>query len=111
MKSQASREPGAGLQPTLAYTPPTSDKRASKHAVNLTTGSTPNFTEEIGRLLRSRLRAVAMCVAGATAVYILIGWPIRSSGPYQSHRLVVQIAAIVMFGGAFAFLSSGVRLT
>src|SRR5262245_32607585 len=104
MKSQANSEPVAGLQPTLAYTPPTSGKRSPKHALNLTTGSTPNYADEIARLLRSRLRAVAIGVGGATAASVAIGLGIGSpladqAHIYQAHMRAVQVGSLVMYGG------------
>jgi serine/threonine-protein kinase len=101
----------AGLGPTLAYTPLTSQNAPPGATVGLVTGSTPNYAAEIEALLRSRLRAVAICIAGATAVYVVIGLAIGSSQPNQAHMRTVQLAAWVIYGGVFAFLSSGVRLS
>lgn len=111
MKSQENGEPVADLQPTLAYTPAASDDRPPGRAVNLAFGSTPNFADEIARLLRSRLRAVAICVAGATAAYVVMGLAIGSSQPHLAQIRAVQVGSLVMYGGVIAFLSSGVRLS
>lgn len=95
MKTRQKRSPMAGLEPTLAYTTPASAVGSPGGTVGLVTGSAPTFAVEIERLLRSRLRAVAICMAGATAVYMVMS--LTLGGSERPLVLALQTAALLGF--------------
>ena len=111
VSNQARQEnvPMAGLGPTLAYKSPASENGSSGRTVGLVTGSAPSFAVEIERLLRSRLRAVAVCMAGATAVYLVMS--LSSGGSELLLVLALQTGSLVGFGGIVALFSSQIPLS
>ena len=102
--------PVAGNEPTRVYPEAPSIAAAFGPSVEFVTGPDVAISSEIGLLLRTRLRAVAICLAVVTAVLLarsVIFWATYS----HSFPGFVEITAILGYSSLFALLSNPIHLT
>jgi serine/threonine-protein kinase len=97
----------SSLEPTRAYKVPAAHDGTSARTVELTTNFAPSFSAEIESLLRSRLGAVAICMAGVTAILSATALFLRRLMLVQ----VLQVAAFALLLGVIAVLYSKRQLS
>ena len=96
------------MEPTLLYERGASEAAAPNRAVELVTGSGPAMSSEIERLLRARLGAVAICLAIATAAFLIVGLALQQPLPGIT---LLEIYLILCFSGLTLLLYSRLNLS
>jgi hypothetical protein len=98
------------MEPTQAFAPGAPEVAAPDRAVELVSGSGPAMSSEIERLLRARLGAVAICLAIATAVFLVLGISTRRLMDVPG-MILLEFYLILCFSGLILLLYSRLNLS